>query len=210
MSTTAQEWDERYGSGRVFSANPNGVLVTEAAGLPPGRALDVGCGEGADARWLARRGWKVTAVDVSQVALDRAMLDAEADGPEVGARVRWTQADLTGTAPTAGAFDLVSLQYFPLPRSSGGMPSSALRGLLDAVAPEGTLLVVGHDLAGAEGHVHGFDPAAYDHPADVARFLDDAWEVQVDETRPRTAPGPPGTHHTHDAVLRARRSPIPR
>ncbi|KOG87623.1 SAM-dependent methyltransferase, partial [Streptomyces varsoviensis] len=66
----ARHWDDMYRSrDQVFSGNPNPVLVAEAAGLRPGQALDVGCGEGADAVWLARRGWRVTAVDVSEVAL---------------------------------------------------------------------------------------------------------------------------------------------
>ncbi|WP_338037967.1 class I SAM-dependent methyltransferase [Nocardiopsis halophila] len=68
----AQSWDDRYSSEeRLFSGNPNGVLVAEVEGLAPGRALDLGCGEGADAVWLAERGWHVAAVDISQVALDR-------------------------------------------------------------------------------------------------------------------------------------------
>jgi SAM-dependent methyltransferase len=131
----AQFWDERYrGREQLFSGNPNGVLVTEAAGLPPGRALDVGCGEGGDASWLARRGWQVTATDISRVALER----AAASYPDLADRVTWTCADLTVTAPAAGAFDLVSLQYFPLLRQPG---HPAPRGLLDAVAPGGTLLI---------------------------------------------------------------------
>ena len=64
-------WDEHYSSAeQLFSNNPNPVLVAEVADLSPGRALDLGCGEGADARWLAQRGWQVTAVDISQVAID--------------------------------------------------------------------------------------------------------------------------------------------
>ena len=113
--------------------------------------------------------------------------------------------DLTVSPPPAGVFDLVSAQYFPLHRSAGPGPSPALRGLLDAVAPGGTLLVVGHELTELVSRLHDVDPEDYDQPADVARMLDDGWEVLVDETRPRTAPAPPGSHHTHDTVLRARR-----
>ncbi|MDQ0379637.1 class I SAM-dependent methyltransferase [Amycolatopsis thermophila] len=181
----AEFWDAMYRSReQVFSGNPNGVLVAEVTGLSPGQALDVGCGEGADARWLAEHGWHVTAVDISRTALERAArLDTTG-------RVAWSRADLSRTPLPAGAFDLVSAQYFPL-------PGSTLRGLLAAVAPGGTLLVVSHDLAA---------PAAGHHqPADVARLLGDEWKVLVDETRPRTTPPPPGTHHTHDTVLRAQR-----
>jgi 2-polyprenyl-3-methyl-5-hydroxy-6-metoxy-1,4-benzoquinol methylase len=69
----AQFWDDMYGSrARLFSGNPNGVLVTEVSDMVPGQALDIGCGEGGDALWLARRGWKVTALDISRTALERA------------------------------------------------------------------------------------------------------------------------------------------
>src|ERR687885_1951411 len=75
----APEWDARYRErdGAMWSGRPNGRLVAEVASLAPGRALDVGCGEGADAIWLAQRGWTVTAVDISDVALGRAREAAE-------------------------------------------------------------------------------------------------------------------------------------
>ena len=196
----AQFWDEMYRSrDQVFSGFPNGVLVTEVTELPPGQALDVGCGEGADALWLARRGWQVTAVDISPTALQR----AAAAATDVNGRVTWAQADLTSAPPPAGAFDLVSVQYFPLPQQPD---HTALRGLLDAVAPGGTLLIASHDPADLPpGHDHGFDPSDYYQPDDVAGLLDHDWTVLINETRPRTAPAPPGTHHTHDTVLRAHR-----
>lgn len=198
----AQHWDERYRSqDRLFSGNPNGVLVTEAADLPPGRALDVGCGEGGDALWLAGRGWHVTAVDISQVALDRAA--AAAADANLAERVTWRQADLTTTPPPDGPFDLVSLQYFPLPKRPG---HTALRRLLDVVAPGGTLLVGSHDMSDQATYRHpDFDPADYYAPDDVARLLEDGWTVQVNESRLRTTAPPEGTHHVHDTVLRARR-----
>ncbi|MFV2196865.1 class I SAM-dependent methyltransferase [Nocardiopsis sp. LOL_012] len=196
----ARIWDERYSSSeRLFSGNPNGVLVTEVSDLPPGHALDLGCGEGGDALWLARRGWRVTAVDVSRVALRR----AAAAGADVADRVAWTQTDLATAPPPAGRFDLVSAQYFPLRREPG---HTALLGLLSAVAVGGTLLYVGHDIADLPPeHERDFDPNDYYHPADVAGLLDGDWEVLADGARPRTAPAPPGTHHAHDTVLRARR-----
>ena len=105
--------------------------------LPPGRALDVGCGDGADAVWLAQHGWQVTAIDVSRVALDRAVLHAEQDG----ATVEWLCAGLLEAALPAGAFDLASAQYSALRRTAD---DDAERTLLAAVAPGGTLLVVHH------------------------------------------------------------------
>ncbi|MQA15298.1 MAG: methyltransferase domain-containing protein [Pseudonocardiaceae bacterium] len=196
----AQFWDQRYSSrNQLFSGAPNGVLVTEVTDLPAGRALDVGCGEGADARWLARRGWHVTAVDISRVALDRAAAEAAAISPDV----TWTHADLTATAPPTNAFDLVSLQYLPLPHQPG---HTALRGLLTAVAPGGTLLVASHHLADLPPATdHGFDPNRYYQPEEIAGLLDNTWTVLVNEARPRTAPAPPGTGHNYDTVLRAQR-----
>ncbi|WP_304455038.1 bifunctional 2-polyprenyl-6-hydroxyphenol methylase/3-demethylubiquinol 3-O-methyltransferase UbiG [Nocardiopsis sp. YSL2] len=195
----ARYWDEKYGRReRLFSGSPNGVLVTEAAGLEPGQALDAGCGEGADALWLARHGWLVTAVDISLVALARAR---EATG-DLADRVAWARADLTAVPPPARAFDLVSIQYFPLPKQPD---HTALHGLLAAVAPGGTLLVVGHGPTDPPHHENGFDPADHYAPSDIAAHLGEDWTVLVDESRPRTAPAPAGTRPTHDAVLRARR-----
>jgi SAM-dependent methyltransferase len=196
----ARFWEEMYaGRDQVFSGAPNGVLVTEVTGMPAGRALDVGCGEGGDAIWLAEQGWQVTAIDVSPTALRRA---AAADHT---GRVDWACADLTRTSPRAGAFDLVNAQYFHPARQLGEAP---VRGLLDAVAPGGTLLVVGHDMADLTPHdTHGLEPGDYYQPTDVAAFLDEGWKILVNEIRPRTVAPPPGTHHTHDIVLRARRLP---
>lgn len=195
----ATYWDEMYRSReRVFSGHPNPVLVAEAAELPPvGKALDVGCGEGADALWLAGRGWQVTAADVSGVALQRAA--TAATGSED--LITWECADLIATPPPAGFFDLVSLQYFPLRRQPD---HTALHGLLNAVAPGGTLLFATHALADMAPHGE-FDPADYYQPDEIAQLLDSAWDVVVNETRPRVTPTPRGTRHTHDAVLRARR-----
>ncbi|MBC3839507.1 methyltransferase domain-containing protein [Streptacidiphilus sp. 4-A2] len=196
----AQFWDERYATReQLFSGAPNGVLLAEVTGLTPGQALDVGCGEGADAHWLARQGWQVTAVDISRLALER----AAAAAPDTAGRVAWTRADLTVVPPPAGAFDLVSAHYFPLPRQP---EHTALRGLLEAVAPGGTLLFTGHRLAGLPPAAElGLDPADFYRPDEIAGLLGQDWAVLVDETRPRTAPAPSGTHHTHDTVLRARR-----
>jgi SAM-dependent methyltransferase len=193
-------WDEMYRSrDQVFSGAPNGVLVTEVTDLLPGQALDVGCGEGADALWLARNGWQVTAVDISRIALQRAAATAR----DITGRVAWTRADLTTTPPPVGAFDLVSAQYYPLRRQPR---HTALCGLLAAVSPGGTLLIASHDPADLPPHQElGFDPSDYYQPDDIARLLDDNWTVLVNETRPRAAPAPAGTHHIHDVVLRAQR-----
>ena len=198
---TQEYWDERYSStGQVWSGEANGALVREAAGLAPGQALDVGCGEGADAVWLAMRGWDVTALDVSPVALDRAARHAG----QARVKVRWVHSGLVGAPVAAGTFDLVSAQYPALLRTPG---HDAERALLAAVAPGGTLLVVHHHppIDAEQARAHGFDPDDYVTPEDVAALLDRAWQVKVKEIRPRTVTAGAGSHHTHDLVLRAHR-----
>lgn len=195
------EWDERYAEqDQLWSGRPNGALVTEVAGLPPGRVLDVGCGEGADAIWLARQGWDVTALEVSGVALARAAEHART----AGVRVRWVHAGLAEADLTPGSFDLVSAQYPALLRTPD---AAAERALLAAVAPGGVLLLVHH--AGMDTHVPQdgrFDPADYVWPTMVTALLDDDWQVELDEERARTVPeGGAGAHHHHDLVVRARR-----
>ncbi|ALO06141.1 putative methyltransferase [Streptomyces venezuelae] len=195
------EWDNRYADRRqLWSGQPNGALVAEVAGLTPGRVLDVGCGEGADAVWLARGGWEVTALEVSGVALERATGHAR----DAGVDVRWVHATLTEAGLAPASFDLVSAQYPALLRTP---EAAAERALLAAVAPGGVLLLVHH--AGMEtrdADESGFDPADYVWPSMVTALLGDDWVVEVDEQRPRVAPdGGAGAHHTDDVVLRARR-----
>jgi SAM-dependent methyltransferase len=200
--TSGPDWDQRYADAeRVWSGRPNGALVVEVESLPPGRALDVGCGEGADAVWLALRGWDVTALDVSRVALDRARTAAE----QAGATVTWLHTGLLDAVVPTRSFDLVSAQYPALLRTPD---NDAERALLTAVAPGGTLLVVHHaDIDAEHARARGFDPADYVGPADVAALLDDGWQVEVDERRPRHVDSGAGAHHTHDLVLKARRRP---
>lgn len=205
MVETEAEWDERYAeSERIWSGRPNGALVAEVDGLRPGRVLDVGCGEGADAVWLAGRGWDVTALDLSGFALDR----ARAHAADAGVVITWVHAGLLdaigGAQLPAGGFDLVSAQYPALRRTPGG---HAERALLAAVAPGGTLLVVHHDLSGHDhDHRPDFDPDEWVLPRDVAGHLGDGWRVEVDELRDRVISGGAGAHHHRDIVLRATRT----
>jgi len=195
------EWDRRYADrDQLWSGRPNGALVTEVAGLTPGRVLDVGCGEGADAIWLARGGWDVTALEVSGVALERAAGHAR----DAGVAVRWVHAGLAEAALRPASFDLVSAQYPALLRTPD---AAAERALLAAVAPGGVLLLVHHaGMDTQQVHDSGFDPADYVWPTMVTALLDDGWEVELDEQRPRIAPeGGAGAHHTDDLVVRARR-----
>jgi SAM-dependent methyltransferase len=201
QSALAAEWDTRYASrAQMSSGQPNPALVTELTGVQPGRALDVGCGEGADAIWLAGQGWTVTALDVSQVALERAALRAE----HAAAKVEWVHAGLVDALLSPAGFDLVSAQYPALPRS---VDRGAERALLEAVAPGGVLLVVYHvGFDGAEAKAHGFNPEDYVLPIDVvAALFADHWQVQIDTRRPREAPARAGPRHSNDVVIRAQR-----
>ena len=198
----AAEWDARYSErdGTMWSGRPNGRLVVEVAGLTPGRALDVGSGEGADAIWLAREGWTVTAIDSSDVAVRRAREAAEL----VGAVVDWVCGDALQTSLPVRSFDLVSMQYPALPKAAG---EDAVRTLLDTVRPGGLLLAVYHDLDDehrAHMRSQGFDPADYVGADDLGRLLGGDFTVTLHAVEPRIDP-PPGNPHIADVVLRAQR-----
>jgi SAM-dependent methyltransferase len=198
----AARWDERYseGDGSMWSGQPNGRLTAEVTALPPGRALDVGCGEGADAMWLAQQGWAVTAIDISDVALRRAREVAQGNGAAVG----WVWGDALRAPFRARSFDLVSMQYPALPKAPG---EAAVRALLGTVRPGGTLLAVYHDLD--EEHAEhmrsrGFDPADYVGADELRALLDDGFAIESHAVEPRIDP-PPDNPHIADVVLRARR-----
>jgi SAM-dependent methyltransferase len=198
----AAEWDAKYSEREesMWSGRPNGRLVAEVAGLAPGRALDVGCGEGADAIWLAGRGWTVAAIDISDVAVRRAQEAAERAGAAVG----WVCGDALRTPFPARSFDLVSMQYPALPTAAG---EAAARTLLATLRPGGLLLAVYHDLDD-EHREHmksqGVDPADYVGADDLGRLLADDFTVELHTIEPRIDP-PPGIPHIADVVLRARR-----
>lgn len=195
-------WEQRYRATQgVWSGRPNQPLVDEVEPLlEPGTALDFGCGEGADAVWLASRGWLVTAVDLSHTALERARGHAQQAG--VAQHITFTDADANQLIDDQGPWSLVTSMY--------AHPEQGGRWLVDtlsrAVAPGGMLLIVGH---------HPTDPHAADNPdlsaaafaaEDVADVLDrDVWEVSatVRERTTREAHG--GERLWRDAVLVARR-----
>jgi SAM-dependent methyltransferase len=205
---TQEFWDERYSSAeRLWSGQPNTQLVAQAAGLPPGTALDAGCGEGADAIWLASRGWTVAAVDVSAVALERAARHASTQGEQVAARIGWQREDLLTWDPGQQRFDLVSAQYMHMP---GEMFEDFFRRLATAVRPGGTLLVVGHhpdDVhanVGRPGHL-GMYPSAQEM---TAALDPGSWVIEVAEAFARSATDLDGAPTTvRDTVLRATRQP---
>jgi len=201
------DWDHRYDGDQIWSGNPNGTLVREIDGRTPGTALDVGAGEGGDAVWLAEQGWTVTASDISRRALDRLTAAAEQRGLHVGGQ--HTDANALH-AFERGAFDLVTAHYASIPRTAD---DRGIANLIDAVAPGGTLLVVGHDLApmrtaiDTNEHSRPFDPDAFVRTDDVAAVLAGlpGWVIEAHEKRPRPAGAASAQHHVDDVVLRARR-----
>lgn len=149
-----QFWEERYRSiERVWSGRVNARLAEVAADLPPGRALDLGCGEGADALWLAERGWQVVAVDVSDTALRRA--GEAASARNLASRIDFQRHDLDETFPQ-GMFDLISAQYFHSPARLDR--ENVLRRAAERVNPGGVLLIVDHGAVPpwAQHHDHSF------------------------------------------------------
>jgi thioredoxin reductase len=206
-SANQADWDHRYGGDQMWSGNPNGTFVRETGGLAPGRALDVGAGEGGDALWLAGQGWAVTANDVSQRVLGRLADEAERRG--LALECHHEDANALD-AFDAEAYDLVSAQYASIPRTPD---RRAVHNLLGAVAPGGTLLVVSHDLepmrCPIDTHTQSrpFDPDAYMTVDDFVDVLIDApaWDIEVHEMRPRPPGAASSAHHVDDVVLRARR-----
>jgi len=185
----------------VWSGNPNPQLVAEVSAMTPGRALDIGSGEGADAIWLAQQGWQVTGLDFSQVALDRSAAHAEEVG--VGASIQWLHGDLRTWSAGAERWDLVTSQFMHQP--FGGMVPIT-RTLADAVAPGGTLLIVGHHPGDVETGLRWSIGGALFTPEELLPALEaDAWQVTT-EIRDREVPGPDGNLVTvRDSLVLAQR-----
>jgi SAM-dependent methyltransferase len=200
---TQEFWDERYGSvEHLWSGEPNQRFAENVADRIPGTALDVACGEGADAIWLAARGWQVTAVDVSPVALRRAAQRADAAGADVAARITWQQADVRSWDPAPAQFDLVSSQFMHLPSA---VRAGAHKRLAAAVRPGGMLLIIGHHPSDLHSGMPRPDlPDLFFTAEDEAALLDPS-QWSIDASAPeRTAATPHnGTATIRDAVLRA-------
>ncbi|GAA4788843.1 class I SAM-dependent methyltransferase [Streptomyces ziwulingensis] len=197
-------WEARYrNSGRVWSGRPNELLVREAAGLTPGRALDLGCGEGGDAVWLAARGWRVTAADISATALARGADHAAEAG--VGDRISFERHELGRSFPE-GSFDLVSAQYLQSPVALD--QRGVLRSAAGAVAEGGTLLVVMHAAWPSWQAEPPFDaefPTLDGVLAELA-LPEDGWSVVTREAVRRPSTSPDGVAgHRDDNVWRLRR-----
>jgi len=211
-------WDERYRSKpQIWSGKPNPQLVREAGGLRAGHALDLGCGEGADAIWLAQHGWTVTAVDVSTVALERAhghekaalaRESVHAAEGAIASRIHWRQADLEEWQP-GEQYDLVTSQFLHSQELAWQKP---LKTAAAAVKPGGTLLVVGHhpDRLPPWGGAHPTHEMFYTGEQLIQELGLDApeWQLEVQTSRERPVTGPEGQQATiADVVVRASRLP---
>jgi SAM-dependent methyltransferase len=171
----ANAWDERYASSDlVWGAPPNPVIAAAAWPLPRGRALDLGCGEGRHALWLALHGWQVTAVDFSRVALNKGATVAAKQARRTRERIKWVEADLT-TWEVPGEFDLIISAYVHFPAEQR---TSLMQRCARALAPGGTLVVLGHDLTNIADGVGGpQEPSVLYTPEDIARDVDGLLEI---------------------------------
>lgn len=194
-------WDEKYASKpQVWSGRANAVLVDIASDLPPGRALELGAGEGGDAIWLAQQGWQVTAMEISTVAIERARAGAESAG--VGPdRIEWVAQDLA-TWKGEGSYDLVTAFFLQSPVE---LPrAEILRKAAGAVAPGGHLLIVTHAAPppwATQLHAHHHD---FPTPADEVASLNLAageWEVVIADVRSRTTSDPDGNPAVLDDTI---------
>lgn len=192
-------WESKYG-GRdgVWSGRVNAALAQAAADLPAGRALDLGCGEGGDALWLAERDWTVVGVDVSPTALARAEVAAERAG--LSGRITWVASDLDEWTST-DEFDLVSASFLQSPVALDR--ARILRSAVGHVAPGGHLLVVAHAAPPPWAHGHDQHRTTMDFPSPEAELAmlglpEDQWRTVVAELQDRQAFAPDGT----EVVLR--------
>jgi SAM-dependent methyltransferase len=192
-----EHWDRKYAeSEQLWSATPNRSFAGEAAGLPPGRALDLACGEGRHAVWLAGRGWQVTAIDFSEVAIARGRARAARERVEVDFRC----SDLLDFEPETGAFDLAFVLFLHLPGDERRVVLSRAAG---ALAPGGTFLLVGHDLEDLEKGVGGpSDPSVLYTPEDIVAEIS---ELEIEKAERVLRSADDAGRRAIDALVRARR-----
>ncbi len=199
----AASWDERYGAAEfVWSTQPNRFLPPAIEGLTPGRALDLACGEGRNAVWLATQGWDATGVDFSATGLEKAARLAETKNVAVD----WICADVTNWEPAA-PFDLVVVFYLQLPQRQR---SAALGSAARALAPEGTLIVVAHDLTNLTDGIGGPQNRAVLYtPDDIRSDLDQSGAADLVVERAERIERPvetdTGTVMAVDCFVRAHR-----
>ncbi|WP_248959923.1 class I SAM-dependent methyltransferase [Sphaerisporangium perillae] len=198
------EWDQRYKTSElIWTAQPNRFVVEHLAELTPGRALDLGTGEGRNAVWLAERGWRTTGVDFSTTGLEKAGRLAG----ERGVAVEWVTADLREYSPEPGAHDLVLIAYMHLPPDD---LAKMLRRAVTAVAPGGRLMIVGHDVTNLDEGVGGpRDPRVLYTPESIAGCLEPLTISRAGRVR-RPVATDAGTREAIDTlVIASRDTPLP-
>lgn len=197
----AEHWNRRYeGADFLWTAEPNRLLAAEVGKLAPGRALDLGCGEGRNAVWLAKRGWSVTGVDFSDVALEKARRLAEAESVSA----RWVLSDLRTFEPEPGAYDLSVLLYLHLPEPARRVVHAAAARALRA---GGVAVLIGHDLTNlTEGFGGPQEASVLFTPEQVAREFPGLTVVRAERVRRRVATGD-GERTAIDTLVRAVRDP---
>ncbi len=194
----AAEWNARYDTDKlIWHAEPNRFVRAELAELLPGTGLDLACGEGRNAVWLATRGWRMTAIDFSDRAIEK--------GRNLAARhevdVSFDVADATTYRPDQ-RFDLVLSCYLQLPEPDH---SAALACGRDAVAPGGTFLLVAHDRSNLDhGHGGPQDPRVLPVPDEVVAALD-GFVIERAEVADRVVTTDEGPRVAKDTLVRARR-----
>jgi SAM-dependent methyltransferase len=196
-SMDREDWDRRYaGRELLWTGEPNRFLVAETAGLRPGRALDIACGEGRNAVWLAEQGWQATGVDFSEVALAKARQLADVRGVQTD----WVAADLVDYRPEPYAFDLVIVFYLQV---SAAQRHAIVRAAAEAVAPGGTFLLVAHDSSNLEqGHGGPQESEVLYTAEDVVADLD-GLQVERAARVERPVQTPEGERVALDALVRA-------
>jgi SAM-dependent methyltransferase len=197
------QWDEKYLTQDLVGPDrPNFWIEAEAADLTPGRALDLGCGQGRNAIWLAGLGWRVTAVDFSSVALGHAIRFVDSLPDERAGLIEWVDADLTQFVPEEQSADLVLLSYIHLPPAERHLLVSHAAA---ALAPGGTLLVIGHDSSNIEhGHGGPQDPLVLFTAEDIVRDLATAGStVRVEKSGQVRRDVEGADRQAIDAVVRA-------
>ena len=203
---TSTTWNQRYEQSElVWSAAANIWVQEVTQDLPAGSALDIAAGEGRNALWLADRGWQVTAVDFSEVALQRARSLAEEHLGDDAGRLMTLEADVQTWVPEARSYDLVLVVYLQLPEQQR---RSVMRAAAEAVASGGTFLVVGHDLENlTSGHGGPQNPAVLYRPSDIVADIEPSQLVVVrDETARRSVTDAQGQPvEALDALVVARR-----
>jgi len=187
-------WNRRYAQKEfVWTVNPNQFLVAESKGLSPGRALDIGTGEGRNAVWLAKLGWQVSAIDFSDVGISKGEKLAASESVSI----TWLCADASQYQPSQNSFDLIVMLYFHIPRA---LQRKVIRNSLASLAVGGHFLYVGHDLSNIEhGQGGPQDPDVLSTPADIEEDLLDC-EIIKSEVVQRPVTSEPAHGGSNESI----------